>query len=99
MNAIALDRGGSRCMTAGKDRAARLWSLPAAAPGASFTGAADQRMGSMSGGGDAGGSIIGSVALEVEFTGHGLSNLNTGAPPWSYSGCGNVRTSKLIMPF
>jgi hypothetical protein len=68
-------------MTAGTDRAARLWSLPAASPGASGPGAGGLpgHMGSIGGGGDAGGCIIGSVALEVEFTGHGLSNLNTGA--------------------
>lgn len=75
LNAIALDRGGSRALTAGEDRAARLWSLPAAAPGASQSGAAGP------GGQDAGGlGIVGSVALELELTGHGLSSLGTGGP-------------------
>jgi hypothetical protein len=75
LNAISLDRGGSRALTAGEDRAARLWSLPAAAPGASQSGAAGPA--GQEGGGV---SIIGSVALELELTGHGLSSLGTGAP-------------------
>lgn len=80
LNAIVVDRGGSRCLTAGQDRAARLWSLPAAAPGLSHTGAAagsPLMAGRMSGMGDAG-SLIGAIGLEMELTGHGLSNLNTG---------------------
>lgn len=81
LNAIALDRGGSRCLTAGQDRAARLWSLPAAAPGMSQSGGL-MRQGTLpSAGLDAAGQgVIGSVALELELSGHGLSNLGTGAP-------------------
>lgn len=76
LNAIALDRGGSRCLTAGQDRAARLWSLPAAAPGMSQTGGL-MRQASM--GVDAASQgVVGSVALELELSGHGLSNLGTG---------------------
>jgi hypothetical protein len=52
-----------------------MWSLPAAAPGMSQSGARGAP------GQDAGGlSIIGSVALELELTGHGLSSLGTGKP-------------------
>ena len=68
-------------MTAGQDRVARLWSLPAAAPGMSSSGAGSVSplVSVRSGAADAGmQGVIGSVALELELTGHGLSNPNTG---------------------
>lgn len=79
-----IDRSGTRCLTAGQDRTARLWSLPAAAPGMSNASAAAGispafMAGHPGGGPDAGGqNIIGTVALEMELSGRALSNPATG---------------------
>lgn len=78
-----MDSSGSRCITGGQDRTAKLWSLPAATPSVN-------RSTSLPGGGagagsplnpvlSASGSLIGTLQLEFEMAGHGLEHADTGA--------------------
>lgn len=77
INAIALDNAGNRALTAGKDRLARLWALPAALPGPA-AGAGPRHGGAASTGPSSPG-FVGGLALEADLAGHGFEHADTGA--------------------